>query len=72
MRFTPVAPVPPIGDHAYVKGPFPTAVTVPLPLFPPKQVTSVGADIVAVGPPELSTVTVCVFVQPFASVIRQV
>jgi hypothetical protein len=47
-------------------------VTVALPLFPPLQRIFVEAEIVAVGEPALTIVTVRVIEQPFASVIVQV
>jgi len=65
----PVAPVPPVGVHAYVYGLVPPATeTVADPLFPPKHDTFVDAVIVAVVPAAFVTLTVLVIVQPFASV----
>jgi hypothetical protein len=64
-----VAPVPPDGAHAYVYGAVPPAtVTVAEPLLPPKQVTFVEAEMLAVGPPELGTFAIAVVVHPRESV----
>jgi hypothetical protein len=69
----PVAPVPPLGDHAYVYGEVPPAgVTVALPLLPPKQVTFTVAVMLAVMAPVEVTTTVFVITHPFASVIVHV
>lgn len=66
-------PPPGAGDHAYVNGPVPPLMaTVAEPLLPPKQFTLVEEVMLAVGPPLLTTVTVRVMVQPFASVMVQV
>jgi hypothetical protein len=69
VRFTPVEPVPPVGDQEYVYGVVPPeAATVADPLLPPKHPTFTVAVMVAVGADAFGIVTVAVPVQPFASV----
>ena len=60
---------PPASVQLYVYGAVPpVAFTVALPLFPPKQFTSVLATIVAAGAPASFTVAFAVATQPLASV----
>jgi hypothetical protein len=68
-----VAAVPPVGAHAYVNTPVPPeAATVADPLFPPLHETLVDAEIVEVIAEGCVMLTVCVWVQEFASVIVHV
>ena len=71
-RLEAVGPEPPIGDQEYVIGVAPpVTLAVPLPLFPPLQVTLVDVTVTC-GPELFATCTVCVAVQVLPSVTVKV